>query len=140
MKYYKPIGVLICLVLFVSCFMPWTYYPDLQKSFNGFYSEGNNYGKPGIVFTFIAVVSIILILLNRIWAKRVHLFFTALNTAYLIKTYILFTGCYHTICPTKLTGIYVLVISCILLLVISFFPDMKMGDTEENETGRLQEG
>lgn len=134
MKYYKPIGILICLLIIVSCFMPWAYYPDLQKSFTGFHSEQNSYGKPGVLFTFVAIVSIILILINRIWAKRTHLFFAALNLAYLIRTYILFTSCYNTICPIKQTGIYLLVASCILLMVICLFPDMKLSEAERNKT------
>ncbi|RNI34869.1 hypothetical protein EFY79_14420 [Hanamia caeni] len=130
MKYYKIIGVTAAIILFASCFMPWAYYPDLQKSFTGFFSEKNIYGRPGKVFTFFAALSIIFILINRIWAKRAVIFLQALNIGYLLKTYVIFTACYKGFCPTKQYGIYFLIFSCVLLLLISFFPDIKLKEEE----------
>src|SRR5664279_1450548 len=109
MKHYKKIGWLACLLLLVSCFMPWTYYADINKNFTGFFSEQNVYGKPAIVFIFIAVASVLLIYLDKIWAKRTQIFLSALNIGYLIKTYILFTSCYNAYCPEKKFGLYVLI-------------------------------
>lgn len=133
MKYYKLIGFLSCLLLVISCFLPWAYYPDLHKSFTGFFSEQNMYGKPGKVFIFFAVASSILIFLNKIWAKRALIFLAALNIGYLLKTYVIFTSCYNTFCPQKQYGLYLLIISCILLMVISFFPDLKLEIKEEEQ-------
>jgi uncharacterized membrane protein len=99
MKYYKVIGLLACIALVVSCFLPWAYYPDLNKSFTGFFTEQNIYGKPGIVFSFFAAVSVILVFINKIWAKRTLIFFAALNLGYLLKTYVIFTACYKGYCP-----------------------------------------
>ncbi len=134
MKYYKIIGLLACALLIVSCFLPWAYYADLNKTFNGFFSEGNNYGKPGKFFVFFAVVSIALIYLNKIWAKRLHLFLSALNIGYLIKTYVLFTSCYNTYCPEKRAGIYLLIISSVLIMIISISPDLKIENEESKKT------
>ena len=134
MKYYKVIGLLGCALLMVSCFLPWTYYADLNKTFNGFFSEQNNYGKPGKFFIFFAIASVVLIYLDRIWAKRTHLFLSALNIGYLIKTYILFTSCYNTYCPQKKIGLYLLIISSVVLMIVSIFPNLKLtnnGDEEE---------
>ncbi|HEU5051842.1 MAG TPA: hypothetical protein VFT78_01950 [Hanamia sp.] len=130
MKYYKPLGFLASIVLVISCFLPWAYYPDLQKSFTGFFTEQNMYGKPGIVFVFFAVASVILIFINKIWAKRTLIFFAALNVGYLLKTYVIFTSCYRGYCPEKQYGIYLLTISCVTLLVVSFFPDLKVNDNK----------
>ena len=130
MKYYKIIGVTAAIILFASCFMPWAYYPDLQKSFTGFFSEKNIYGRPGKVFTFFAVLSIVFILINKIWAKRAVIFLQALNIGYLLKTYVIFTSCYKGFCPTKQYGIYFLIISSVILLLISFFPDIKLKEEE----------
>lgn len=132
MKNYKLIGWLACILLLVSCFIPLTYYADLNKNFTGFFSEKNMYGKPGIFFVFIAAVSAILIYLDKIWAKRAHIFLGALNLGYLIKTYILFTSCYNAYCPEKKIGIYLLIISCVLLFIISLFPNMKLINKESN--------
>ncbi len=131
MKYYKLIGFTACLLLVISCFLPWAYYTDLHKSFTGFFSEQNIYGRPGKVFVFIAVCSAILIYLDKIWAKRTLLFFVALNIGYLIKTYVLFTTCYSTICPQKEYGLYVLIFSSVLLSVVSIFPNLKVEDEDE---------
>ncbi|MEO6683421.1 MAG: hypothetical protein ABIN48_11430 [Ginsengibacter sp.] len=111
--------------------MPWTYYPDLDKSFTGFFSEANMYGKPGKVFIFLSVVSAVLILIQRIWAKRVFLFVAAITLAYLIKTYVLFTTCYSALCPVKEYGLYVLMASTILLMVVAIFPDMEITNEPE---------
>jgi|SRR5690348_10770679 len=133
MKYYKIIGIVAAITLFVSCFMPLAYYPDLQKSFTGFFSEKNIYGRPGKVFTFFAALSIIFILINKIWAKRAVIFLQALNIGYLLKTYVIFTSCYKGFCPTKQYGMYFLIISSVVLLVISFFPDLKLKEEEITE-------
>jgi hypothetical protein len=132
MKNYKMIGWLACLLLMMSCFIPLTYYADLNKSFTGFYSEQNIYGKPAVFFIFIAVVSALLIYLDKIWAKRTHIFLCALNLGYLIKTYILFASCYNAYCPEKKFGIYLLIFSCILLFIVSLFPNMKLANKKNN--------
>jgi hypothetical protein len=128
MKYYKQIGLIACVLLVISCFLPWAFYPDLHKSFNGFFSEMDIYGKPGKVFIFFAVLSAILILLNKIWAKRTLIFLAAFNVGYLIRTYILYTSCYRAFCPEKQYGLYLLIVGCVLLLIVSFFPDLKLKD------------
>lgn len=130
MKYYKVVGVIACLALIGSCFLPWAYYADLNKSFTGFFTEKNVYGKPGVAFTFFAVVSLILIFINKIWAKRTLIFFAALNIGYLFKTYVIFTSCYKGYCPQKQYGLYFLIISSIALLLVSFFPDLKINETD----------
>lgn len=133
MKYYKTIGLLACVLLVISCFLPWAYYTDIDKSFNGFFSEQNIYGKPGKVFIFMAGGSAIMIITNKVWAKRVHILLSAINIAYLIKTYILFTSCYATICPQKEYGLYLLIVSSVMLMFASILPDMKMSGTGETE-------
>ncbi len=90
-----------------------------------FFSEKNMYGKPGKFLIFFSVVSAILILLKKVWAKRVHLFLAALFTGYAIKTYILFASCYNAYCPDKKPGIYLMLVCCIIILVVAIFPDMK---------------
>jgi hypothetical protein len=134
MKYYKVIGLIACIALVASCFLPWAYYPDLNKSFTGFFTEQNVYGKPGVAFTFFAVVSLVLIFINKLWAKRTLIFVAALNLGYLLKTYVIFTSCYKGYCPKKEYGIYFLIISSVILLLVSFFPDTKLSDNEKTET------
>lgn len=122
MKFYKIIGLSACVILIISCFLPWTYYPDINKNFTGFFSEQNVYGKPGIILVFVAVMSGMCILIDKVWAKRTFLFFAALNIAYLIKTYILFTSCYNTICPEIKYGFILVLISSILIILAAILP------------------
>jgi hypothetical protein len=119
-------GVAACIVLMVSCFVPWTYHADLGKSFNGFFSEQNQYGKPGKFFIFFGVIILAFMLLPKIWAKRVNLFLTAFLLAYAIKTYILFTSCYNAYCPDKKAGIYIMLFSTVFMLLGAIFPNMKL--------------
>jgi len=133
MKYYKVIGLLACVGLVASCFLPWAYYPDLNKSFTGFFTEKNIYGKPGVAFTFFAVVSLVLIFVNKLWAKRTLIFFAALNLGYFLKTYVIFTSCYKGYCPQNEYGLYCVMISSVVLLLVSFFPDLKLSDNEKKE-------
>ncbi|MEO6328786.1 MAG: hypothetical protein ABIO55_07635 [Ginsengibacter sp.] len=131
MKYSKLIGLAACAALIVACFIPWAYYPDLHKTFTGVYSESNMYGKPGKFLVFFAIASAVLILLAKVWAKRVHLFLAALFTGYAIKTYILFTSCYNTFCPEKKIGIYLMMIGCFLILIVAVLPDMKIDNKKK---------
>jgi hypothetical protein len=126
MKFYKLIGLSGCALLVISCFLPWAYYPDINKYFTGFFSEQNVYGKPGIIFVFVAVMSALCILIDKVWAKRTFLFFAALNIAYLIKTYILFTSCYNTICPEVKYGFFLVMLSSLAIILAAIFPKSKI--------------
>ncbi len=133
MKFYKIIGFTAATLMIISCFIPWTYYVDLGKSFNGFFSEKNMYGKPGMFIMFFAIASLVLIYLDKIWAKRLHIILSAVNIGYLIRIYILFTSCYNTYCPEKKAGLYLLILSSVVMMVVSLFPDMKIADSEEDK-------
>ncbi len=133
MKYYKPLGIFCCLLLICASFMPWAYYADLGKSFTGFFSENNSYGKPGKYLSIFAVISIALIITPKVWAKRVHLFLAALGVGYAVKTYILFTSCYKAYCPEKQAGIFLMLISTFLILIVSIFPDLRI-EQEKKQT------
>ncbi len=126
MKFYKYWVALACIGLIVSPYLPWAYYPDLDKTFTGFFSERDLYGKPGKVFIFLAVVSFAFALIHKVWAKRSNLLIGALTIAYTIKTYLLYTTCYGGVCPEKQYGIFILVLSALLLMVTALFPDMKI--------------
>src|SRR6266516_2202691 len=128
MKYSKWIGLTACILLIVTCFVPWTYHADINKTFTGFFSEKNMYGKPGKFLIFFGITSAVLILLPKLWAKRTHLFLSALFFGYAMRTFILFTSCYNTYCPEKKYGIWLMISCCFLILIVSVFPDMKLGN------------
>lgn len=131
MKYSQWIGIAAAVVLVIACFLPWTFHPDLNKNFTGFFSENNDYGKPGKVFTVFAIVATILFLIPRVWAKRWNLLIGALTVAYAIKSFIVFSGCYRGICPTKLAGLWIMLLSAVALLIMTLLPDMKVIDKKQ---------
>lgn len=126
MKYSQWIGIAAAVVLVIACFLPWTFHPDLNKHFTGFFSENNDYGKPGKAFMLLAAVAIVFFLIPRVWAKRWNLLVGALVVAFAIKSFIVFSGCYRGICPTKLVGLWLMLSSAILLLVMALLPDLKV--------------
>ncbi|HMJ46541.1 MAG TPA: hypothetical protein VK498_04395 [Ferruginibacter sp.] len=119
MKYFKWIGILTAIILIVICFLPWTYHADIGKTFTGFYSEKNNYGKPGKFLVFFGLLSLVFFLADKVWAKRTLLFLSGIMVAYAIKTYILFTSCYNAYCPEKKAGIYIMLLCTVVILVVS---------------------
>lgn len=131
MKFYKIWVVLACLGLVIGSILPLAYYPDLDKNFTGFFSEGNHYGKPGVVFVFFAVVFGLFAFVGKLWSARANIFIGAVNLAYFIKTYVLFTQCYMGTCPEKMVGIYVLMGASILLIIIALFPDIGLPSPSE---------
>ena len=126
MRYSKWLGIISCIILLTACFLPWTYHADVNKVFTGFVSEKNMYGKPGKFLCFFSIASIVLFATDLIWAKRLHLFLSALFVGYVIKTYTLYAGCYNAYCPEKRIGLYLVLFSAIVILLSSIFPDTKL--------------
>lgn len=134
-------GLTACVLLIISCFMPWAYFADphivneSERTFTGFYSYGNNYGRPGKLLVMIGIVVMILMLLPKIWAKRTNLFVCALAVGYAVKTYILFVSCYNAYCPEKKAGIFIMLTATIVMLIASVFPklELKPADTKKPE-------
>ncbi len=135
LKFLHWVGLAACITLIVSCFMPWSYYADAsiikeaERTFTGFYSLGNNYGKPGKFLVGLGVIALTLMLLPKIWAKRTNLFVCALTVGYAIKSYILFTSCYNAYCPEKKLGVFLMLISSIVMLIASAFPNLRLKPT-----------
>jgi hypothetical protein len=123
------IGLTACIVLIISCFMPWAYYADLQKNFTGFYSEQNEYGKPGMFLVPLAIIIFAFMLLPKIWAKRTNLFLGALEISYAVKSFVLFTSCYNAYCPERKAGIYVMLFSTIFMMLAAIFPAVKLKES-----------
>jgi hypothetical protein len=133
-------GMAACVVLIVSCFLPWTYYSDsnianeAERTFTGFFSYQYKYGKPGKFLVFFAVIILLFMILPKIWAKRTNLFLSAFTLAYAIKSYILFTSCYNAYCPEKKAGLFIMLFSTIVMLIACVFPDMKIKDNNAKAT------
>lgn len=132
------IGLAACVLLVISCFLPWTYYADphitseAEKTFTGFFTFHNQYGKPGKLLALIAVIVFSFMWLPKIWAKRANIFITALGVGYAVKTYILYTSCYNAYCPEKKAGIFLMMLSTVLMLIAAMFPNVKLEEIEKD--------
>jgi hypothetical protein len=131
MKYSMWVGIIAAVSLIISCFIPWTYYPDIDKTFTGFFSQANVYGKPGKAIIFFSVISIVLFVIPKIWAKRFNVLVSALTIAYCVRSYVLFTSCAGGVCPEKKIGIFLIVISSALMIVAALLPDLKLKESEK---------
>lgn len=126
MKYSQWIGIAASILLVIAGFLPWTYHPDLNKNFTGFFTENNVYGKPGNVFVVLSIITIVFFAIQRVWAKRWNMFINALVLSYAIKSFIMYSGCYRGICPDKLAGLWIMLASAVLMMVMALFPDIKL--------------
>ena len=133
MKYIPYIGILAAILLIIACFLPWGYYPDIHETFTGFYSRENIYGRPGKAFIFLALVISVLLLVPKLWAKRASQVTGIIVLAYAVKTYILFTSCYNGICPEKKIGIFIVMISSLLILLAGLFTGIKIPEEKKDQ-------
>lgn len=119
-------GLIACLALIGSCFLPWAYYQQIGETFTGFhvtrFSTGTYYGRAGIFITVLSIIIFVLTLLPRVWGKRVNLFLSALLFAYCIRSYIIFTSSLFENEVHKRPGIYLIIFFSFLVLVSSIFP------------------
>lgn len=134
-RFINWLGIAACVVLIVSCFLPWTYHADVQKDFTGFYSALNKYGRPGKFIIIFTVVILAFMLLPKIWAKRTNLFLAAVLVAYAVKTYILYTSCYMAYCPEKKTGVFLMLFSAVAVFIAAIFPNMKLQEAKKQDGG-----
>ncbi len=134
MKHSQKIGIAAAVLLIIASILPWTFHPDLNKTFNGFFSEGGNYGKPGKVFIVLTVLAIFFYIMPKVWAKRWNLLITALTLAYAIKSFILFSGCYRGICPEKKAGLWLMLICSVIMIVMAVFPDTSLSTSDKKES------
>jgi len=133
MKYSNYIGILAAIVLIIACFLPWAYYPDIDKTFTGFFSEQNRYGKPGKLLVFFSIVAITLFIVPKVWAKRLNMVVTALALAFCVRCFTLFSTCHRGICPEKQIGIYLIFITSVIMIIASVLPDMKLKESGNNK-------
>ena len=125
-KKMKWIGVLAAVLLLVSCLTPWVIIESKNITVSGIDATGTNYGKPGY-FHFIMVYFFLLFsFIQKIWAKRFNLLVVALNLAWAVRNYFVITACSGGECPVKQSGVWMMLISSVLLLVTSFFPDVEL--------------
>jgi hypothetical protein len=128
MKYSKWIGLVAAVLVIVSCYMVWIDVPSVSLEIGGMHSSGKqNYGRPGLLNLIMAVMAILFFLLPYIFAKRANIFIGAFNIAWSMRNFILLSKCYGGDCPIRKTGLYLLMGASLVLMVMTFLPDLEIG-------------
>ncbi|MES2431502.1 MAG: hypothetical protein V4556_11220 [Bacteroidota bacterium] len=120
------LGLAACITLIISCFLPWAYYADINTTFTGLFSYDNRYGRPGKLLILLTTIIFVFMLLPKVWVKRANLFICALCVGYAIKSFILFKACYKAYCPDIKIGLYLMIISSVVMLAAAVLPDLKL--------------
>jgi hypothetical protein len=110
-------GFAACVAVIVSCFFNWTWYPDIQKYFTGFFSENNYLGKPGILLCIVYSLSGLAYLINKTWSLRVNLGLAAIGMAYGVAKFLQFTAGYDGFVPEKQPAIFVMLVAALVNLI-----------------------
>ncbi|MBD0368379.1 MAG: hypothetical protein ICV51_00875 [Flavisolibacter sp.] len=121
MHWRKILALCTALLLIVSCFLTWVTIPSKNILVTGVQAEGTSFGKPGLMHLFLASVYIILVLLNKIWSKRLAFFLAALNIGWALRNFLLISACHMGICPEKHAALYLVLIASIAMMITVLF-------------------
>lgn len=125
------VGLAACILLIISCFLPWAYYADLnipieQRTFTGFKSYNNYYGKPGEYFIIFAVINFVLMLWPKVLAKIINIVLAAVGFVYAIINFRKYTSSYLDHHPQIEVGIIIMLLSATVILIATVFPNIKL--------------
>ena len=126
MKNSQVIGIVMVIIVIATCFFPWVFIESKQIPVTGLNAAGTNFGKPGKMVIYLATLSAVLFLINKIWAKRINVFITAFCFAWTIRNYLILSACFAGECPEKKWALYVLVASSALMMLMSFLPKIRI--------------
>jgi hypothetical protein len=125
MKYSQLIGGIAVGVLAAVCYLPWSFIAEKNILVTGMSAPNTIYGKPGLMHIVLGIPLILFFIISKIWAKRVNLLLAAINLAWSARNYILLSTCYMGQCPILKVGLYVSILLSLLVLVMSFLPDLR---------------
>ena len=126
MRYMKWVSLLAATVLVVSCFLPWIFIESANIKLTGVDTSGTSFGKPGYFHFVLVAIYLAFSFTQRIWAKRMNLLVTALNVAWAFRNFLILAGCSGGECPVRKIGIWLVLLSSLVMLVTALFPDMKI--------------
>ncbi len=125
MKYSNPLSIFLAFLVIGICFAPWVYIESIDSLVTGLNAPKTNFGRPGLMNIIFSAVTILLVLLRSIWAKRINVFVCSFNFSWAFRNFLVTTQCAMGECPEKKWGIYTLLILTFMLLLLSFFPRLK---------------
>ena len=125
-RFLKWTGLLAACLLIVSCFLPWVNIESKNLVLTGVDTTGTNFGRPGYFHFVMAVLFVALTLIPRLWAKRSNLPVVALNIAWALRNFFIIAACQGGECPVRLIGLWLVMVSSVLMLLSALFPDMEL--------------
>jgi hypothetical protein len=132
MRYMKWIGLAAAIILIISCFLPWSVISSQNIVVSGTGAEEIKLGKPGYGHFLLAGIFVLFSFIRRVWAKQWNLFIAALNLAWAIRNFFVFSGCVSGDCPDRQLGLWLTLGASVLLMVAALFPDINL---VEKKTG-----
>lgn len=130
MKYSQFIGIVLCICMFVFCFMPWVYIPSVQATITGNDAKSLELGKPGLLNIIFGAILILFFAIPKMWCKRVNVFISGMNIAWMIRNYVILTTCAAGECPIVKYGFYLMFIAGIGIVLMTFLPKIKVKATD----------
>jgi hypothetical protein len=129
MRLIKWTSLIAAIVLVIACFMDWIIVESRGIVISGVDAGGTAVGKPGYMHLVLTAFFLVFSLTPKIWAKRWNLAVVAVNLGWAIRNYFLITICRGGECPTKLPGMYLVMICSVLMLLGAMFTDIKLEST-----------
>ncbi|MGE5520533.1 MAG: hypothetical protein ACM3VS_11445 [Candidatus Dadabacteria bacterium] len=117
----KALAFLSSAVLIAACFFPWLNIESKHIIISGVNTTGTTFGKPGVLHFFLTGLTVLCLLINKDWAQKAAVVFSAFNIAWAIRNFAFLSACQMGDCPVKLTALYFLIPSSILLLIGTLF-------------------
>ncbi len=131
MKYSQPIGIVASVAVAFICFLPWAFIQGPQITITGFDAGGSNLGKPGLMNVLLSFLCLVFFALPKIWAKRTNIILATFNFAWAVRNFLILSICEAGECPEKKVGLYLLVIDCLIILIMSLLPNLKVKANRE---------
>ncbi len=126
MKYSQIIGVISAIAVIAICYVPWIYISSVHVTVTGINAEGTSFGKPGLMNIAFAGLAIVFFGIQKIWAKRTNIFIATINFAWALRNFLLLGICQSGECPEKKAGLYLLLITSFIMLLMCFLPKIKV--------------
>ena len=126
LRIIKWLGIVSALLLVFSAFIPWVYIESRNITVTGLHAAGTNFGSPAYFHFAMVACFLTFTLIPRIWAKRWNLLVVALNLGWAIRNFLIIPACEGGECPVKKTGLYLSLITSVIILIAALFPDMKV--------------
>ena len=118
------------MLIILTCFLPWSYIPALGVTISGMQTAGTHFGKPGILHIAFCSIAFIMFLIPRIWSKRTNIFVCAINLAWCLKNFMLYSMCSAGDCQQKRYGIYLLLVLCFGIIIMALLPRIPVKEKE----------